>query len=124
MTDLQNIRMRFNNRFYSDPLIRSLYRKVADGGASYAEVQTFAQRASAICSDVLTGYIPEGMAESEVMAWAEELVTPSLTQMHGLIDEAGLFRSGAAGVADSEGNILHVSLTCQESAAMNLCPCF
>ena len=28
--------------------------------------------------------------------------------MHGLIDEAGLFRSGAAGVADSEGNILHV----------------
>ena len=44
--------------------------------------------------------------------------------MHGLIDEAGLFRSGAAGVADSEGNILHVSLTCQESATMNLCPCF
>ena len=77
MTDLQNVRMRFNNRFYSDPLIRSLYRKVADGGASYAEVQTFAQRTSAICSDVLAGYIPEGMAESEVMAWAEELVTPS-----------------------------------------------
>ena len=87
MTDLQNVRMRFNNRFYSDPLIRSLYRKVADGGASYAEVQTFAQRTSAICSDVLAGYIPEGMAESEVMAWAEELVTPSLTQMHGLIDD-------------------------------------
>ena len=30
--------------------------------------------------------------------------------MHGLIDEAGLFRTGAVGVADSEGNILHVGM--------------
>ena len=28
--------------------------------------------------------------------------------MHGLIDEAGLFRSGSVGVADQKGNILHM----------------
>lgn len=87
MADLQDVRRLFNNRFYSDPVIRGLYRRVADGGASYAEVQTFAQRTSAICSEVLAGYIPEGMESEAVRAWAQELVTPSVTQMHGLIDD-------------------------------------
>lgn len=75
--------MVYNNRFYSDPLIKSLYRRVADGKATYAEVQTFAQRASVICSEVLMGYAPE----ADFAEWARELVTPSLTQMHGLIDD-------------------------------------
>lgn len=77
----------FNSRFYSDPLIRSLYRKVADGGASYAEVQTFAQRTSAICSEVLSGFLPEDLAEKAMEEWAKYLVKPSLTQMHELIDD-------------------------------------
>lgn len=75
--------MVYNDRFYSDPLIRSLYRRVADGKATYAEVQTFAQRASVICSEVLMDYAPE----ADFAEWARELVTPSLTQMHGLIDD-------------------------------------
>lgn len=83
MTDFQTVSKVYNSRFYSDPLIRSLYRKVADGGASYAEVQTFAQRASAICSDVLLRYAPE----ASVQEWARQLVTPGLTQMHELIDD-------------------------------------
>ena len=83
MTDFQKVAMVYNHRFYSDPLIKSLYRRVADGKATYAEVQTFAQRASAICSDVLMRYAPDGSAEE----WARQLVTPGLTQMHGLIDD-------------------------------------
>lgn len=75
--------MVYNDRFYSDPLIRSLYRRVADGKATYAEVQTLAQRASVICSEVLMDYAPE----ADFAEWARELVTPSLTQMHGLIDD-------------------------------------
>ena len=75
--------MVYNDPFYSDPLIRSLYRRVADGKATYAEVQTFAQRASVICSEVLMDYAPE----ADFAEWARELVTPSLTQMHGLIDD-------------------------------------
>lgn len=77
------VSMVYNDRFYSDPLIRSLYRRVADGKATYAEVQTFAQRASVICSEVLMDYAPE----ADFAEWARELVTPSLTQMHGLIDD-------------------------------------
>ena len=65
----------------------------------------------------------ETMAELDPYS-VDSLLAAHGAMMHGLIDEAGLFRSGAAGVADSEGNILHVSLTCQESATMNLCPCF
>ncbi|MCI7810873.1 MAG: hypothetical protein MR552_02880 [Clostridiales bacterium] len=83
MTDFQTVSMVYNDRFYSDPLIRSLYRRVADGKATYAEVQTFAQRASVICSEVLMDYAPE----ADFAEWARELVTPSLTQMHGLIDD-------------------------------------
>lgn len=83
MTDFQKVAMVYNNRFYSDPLIRSLYRRVADGKATYAEVQTFAQRASVICSEVLIGYAPE----ADFTEWVRQLVTPSLTQMHGLIDD-------------------------------------
>ena len=83
MTDFQTVSMVYNDRFYSDPLIRSLYRRVADGNATYAEVQTFAQRASVICSEVLMDYAPE----ADFAEWARELVTPSLTQMHGLIDD-------------------------------------
>ena len=83
MTDFQTVSMVNNDRFYSDPLIRSLYRRVADGKATYAEVQTFAQRASVICSEVLMDYAPE----ADFAEWARELVTPSLTQMHGLIDD-------------------------------------
>lgn len=83
MTDFQTVSMVYNDRFYSDPLIRSLYRRVADGKATYAEVQTFAQRASVICSEVLMDYAPD----ADFAEWARELVTPSLTQMHGLIDD-------------------------------------
>lgn len=83
MTDFQTVSMVYNDRFYSDPLIRSLYRRVADGKATYAEVQTFAQRASVICSEVLMDYAPE----ADFAEWARELVTPSLTQMHGLIND-------------------------------------
>lgn len=83
MTDFQTVSKVYNDRFYSDPLIRSLYRRVADGKATYAEVQTFAQRASVICSEVLMDYAPD----ADFAEWARELVTPSLTQMHGLIDD-------------------------------------
>lgn len=83
MTDFQTVSMVYNDRFYSDSLIRSLYRRVADGKATYAEVQTFAQRASVICSEVLMNYAPE----ADFAEWARELVTPSLMQMHGLIDD-------------------------------------
>lgn len=82
-----SVKMVFNDRFYTDPLIRSLFRKVADGKASYAEVQTFAQRTASICSDVLAGHIPEGMESEALRLWARELVTPGLTQMHELVDD-------------------------------------
>jgi len=38
----------------------------------------------------------------------DSLLAAHGAMMHGLIDEAGLFRSGAVGVADSKGNILHM----------------
>ena len=38
----------------------------------------------------------------------DSLLAAHGTMMYGLIDEAGLFRSGAVGVADSKGNILHM----------------
>ena len=38
----------------------------------------------------------------------ESLLAAHGTMMQGLIDEAGVFRSGAVGVADSKGNVLHV----------------
>ena len=38
----------------------------------------------------------------------DSLLAAHGAMMHGLIDEAGVFRSGAAGVADSKGNILHL----------------
>ncbi len=83
MTDYGKVSRVYNDRFYTDPLIRSLYQRVADGKATYAEVQTFAQRASAICSDVLLRYAPEASVEE----WARQLVTPGLIQMHELIDD-------------------------------------
>lgn len=39
---------------------------------------------------------------------AESLLQAHGVMMRGLIDEAGMFRSGAVGVADSDGNILHI----------------
>ena len=39
---------------------------------------------------------------------ADSLLAAHGAMMHGLIDEAGLFRSGSVGVADSNGNILHM----------------
>lgn len=38
----------------------------------------------------------------------DSLLTAHATMMHGLIDDAGLFRSGAVGVVDQSGNILHI----------------
>ena len=38
----------------------------------------------------------------------DSLLTAHSMMMRGLIDDAGQFRTGAVGVADSEGNILHV----------------
>jgi len=38
----------------------------------------------------------------------EDLLSAHETMMRGLIDEAGMFRSGAVGVADSSGRILHM----------------
>lgn len=38
----------------------------------------------------------------------DSLLTAHGTMMHGLIDDAGLFRSGAVGVVDQSGNILHI----------------
>lgn len=38
----------------------------------------------------------------------DSLLAAHGAMMHGLIDEAGVFRSGAVGVADSKGSILHV----------------
>ena len=38
----------------------------------------------------------------------DSLLAAHGTMMHGLIEEAGLFRSGAVGIADSKGNILHM----------------
>ena len=38
----------------------------------------------------------------------DSLLAAHGAMMHGLIEEAGVFRSGAVGVADSKGNILHV----------------
>ena len=38
----------------------------------------------------------------------ESLLSAHGMMMRGLIDEAGVFRSGSVGVADSDGNILHV----------------
>ena len=39
---------------------------------------------------------------------ADDLLAAHGVMMRGLIGEAGVFRSGAVGVADSEGNILHM----------------
>ena len=39
---------------------------------------------------------------------ADSLLTAHGIMMRGLIDEAGMFRSGAVGVADRDGNILHM----------------
>ena len=49
----------------------------------------------------------ETMAELDPYS-VDSLLAAHGAMMHGLIDEAGLFRSGAVGVADSEGNILHM----------------
>lgn len=38
----------------------------------------------------------------------DSLLAAHGVMMHGLIDEAGLFRSGPVGVADQKGNILHM----------------
>lgn len=38
----------------------------------------------------------------------DSLLLAHETMMHGLIEEAGMFRSGSVGVADGEGNILHM----------------
>lgn len=38
----------------------------------------------------------------------DSLLAAHGAMMHGLIDEAGLFRSGSVGVADQNGNILHM----------------
>ncbi len=38
----------------------------------------------------------------------DSLLAAHEAMMHGLINEAGLFRSGAAGVTDSKGSILHM----------------
>ena len=38
----------------------------------------------------------------------DSLLAAHGTMMHGLIEEAGLFRSGSVGVADQKGNILHI----------------
>lgn len=38
----------------------------------------------------------------------DSLLAAHGVMMHGLIDEAGVFRSGSVGVADQKGNILHV----------------
>ena len=38
----------------------------------------------------------------------DSLLAAHGTMMHGLINEAGVFRSGSVGVADQKGNILHV----------------
>ena len=38
----------------------------------------------------------------------DSLLTAHGIMMQGLIEEAGMFRSGAVGVADSDGNILHM----------------
>ena len=38
----------------------------------------------------------------------DSLLSAHGIMMRGLIDEAGMFRSGAVGVADSQGNILHM----------------
>lgn len=40
----------------------------------------------------------------------DSLLAAHGAMMHGLIDEAGVFRSGAVGVADSKGNILHMGM--------------
>lgn len=84
---LHTVQRQFNDRFYSDPVIRSLYRTVADGGATYVEVQTFAGRTSAICSEVLNMYIPGSETTERIHDWAQNLVTPALTQMHDLVDD-------------------------------------
>ncbi len=49
----------------------------------------------------------ETMAELDPYS-VDSLLAAHGAMMHGLIDEAGLFRSGAVGVADSKGNILHM----------------
>ncbi len=38
----------------------------------------------------------------------DSLLAAHGAMMHGLIEEAGLFRSGSVGIADGKGNILHV----------------
>ena len=49
----------------------------------------------------------ETMAELDPYS-VDSLLAAHGAMMHGLIDETGLFRSGAVGVADSKGNILHM----------------
>ncbi len=57
--------------------------------------------------------VKNAYAVYETMAQLDPYSVDSLlaahdVMMHGLIDEAGMFRSGAVGVADSRGNILHM----------------
>ncbi len=49
----------------------------------------------------------ETMAELDPFS-VDSLLAAHGTMMHGLIDEAGQFRSRPAGVADSKGNTLHI----------------
>ncbi len=49
----------------------------------------------------------DAMAEFDPYS-SDSLLTAHGVMMRGLIDEAGCFRSGAVGIADAEGTILHV----------------